>query len=1301
MCRRLTASSRFIVACLTAVLIVVGMATVGLAATPGTSSIIVKVAAGLSPDQVAAVIAADGGVEVSSVPALRLHVVEVADADLPAVIANYQSDPQVERVEQNQTRKVETIPSDPLYGDQWYLPKIGWDQAFGSWQPFGQATVAILDTGVDASHPDLAGNLVAGTSVIDGSGGTTDPNGHGTSLAGIVAAVSNNIGIAGVGFSGVSIMPVTVLGADGTGKDADIIAGILYAADHGASVILMGFSNAGFSQNLQDAIDYAWSKDVVLVAAVGNDAIPDPTYPAGDRGVMGVSSTDAGDALSVFSNYGKDVFIAAPGEGIVTTGLDHANYPTISGTSASSAIVAGVAAFLRAYDATLTNGAVVGRIASSADAAGNSTDQTGNGRINMAGALSDTSFNPVEPVGAPGGGPYIGPYAAAASTFQSVSVGSQTGSLTYGTGGNATYTVTVTRSGNGSLDVALSLTTALPTGATASFSPSTVSFTGGTPTSKNSTLTITTTSSTLAVNASSFTVQGADQNNNKKTNTGELTINKANQTITFGSLLNKTFGDPDFNVSGTASSGLGVTFTAAGNCTVSGNNVHITGAGSCTITAHQSGNSNYNAAPDVSQSFTVSPASLIITITDPQPTYDGTSKAATVATNPSGVAVTTTYKDANNNPVASPTDAGSYIVSSISADTNYSGSATGTLTIKPKTITVKADDKTITYGDASPTFTYSVTVGTVLSGDSLGTAGYTWGGLTTVPTTYNPGGYVIAVTGLANSNYAITTQDGLFTINQRAITVKAVTDSKTYDGTTSSSKTPTITFGSLATGDSATWTQAFDNKNVGTGNKTLIPAGSVNDGKGGNYLVTFANVTTGTISPLTITGSITAANKVYDGLRDATITGRYLAGVITADGTPDNVSLTGGTATFDTKDVGTGKTVTATGLALEGADKDNYTLFSSTAEAKANITPRTLNITAVTNTKTYDGNTSALAKPIYSGLQTGDTVTGLAETYDTTEAGTGKTLSVSAYTLDDGNNGKNYNVVTAVDNTGVINKVVLAVTANDAWRAFGAANPAFSVSYSGWVNSEDVSVLSSQPTASSTASATSSAGLYAITPTGGVSKNYSFNYVDGTLLVVPADITAIAGPSGYATVNYPAMVNNDKLGTVSFSPGSSSSFAPGVWPVVCSVTDLQGHAFAGSFRVLVPYKFGGFLNPVALGDTLDGKAFKQGSTIPVKFQLTDAGGNYCNLCSLNAAPKLYVYQLGQGNLVQAEDVESLPPAPADSGFRYDSTANQYIYNMSTKGTLAGCKFTAGYTYQIWATSSDGTLIIGTCRIYLK
>ncbi len=307
---------------------------------------------------------------------------------------------------------MEAAPSDTSYADQWSLPQVGWDQLYGTVGIAGTSTVAILDTGVDASHPDLDGVVLPGTSVLDGSDGLSDPNGHGTWMAGIVAAETDNgFGIAGTAYAGVSVLPVTVLGADGTGQDSDIITGVVYAADAGADVILMSFSNPGFSPALQAAIDYAWNSGAVLVAATGNDGSSTATFPAGDRGVIGVASTDSFDALAASSNYGSSVFLAAPGVDIATTSAG-GSVATISGTSAAAAQVAGAAALLQANEPALSNGVIVSRLARTADPAGDPA-QTGNGRLNLARAMADASTDSIQPAGAApvgDGGPLVGPY---------------------------------------------------------------------------------------------------------------------------------------------------------------------------------------------------------------------------------------------------------------------------------------------------------------------------------------------------------------------------------------------------------------------------------------------------------------------------------------------------------------------------------------------------------------------------------------------------------------------------------------------------------------------------------------------------------------------------------------------------------------------------------------------------------------------------------------------------------------------------------------------------------------------------
>ncbi len=373
-----------------------------------------------------------------------MHSIGVPSDAEQTIVSALASDADVVRVERDHSRDTATTPNDPRYADQWSLPRIGWDVARDSVTPTGSATVALLDTGVDASHPDLAGVVVPGANVLTGSGdGETDPNGHGTEMAGIVAAATNNgEGIAGVGYAGVKVMPITVLNDQGLGLDSDVISGVVYAVQHNADVILMSFSNPGYSASLQSAIDWAWSQNVVIVAATGNDASTTLTYPAGDRGVVGVSSTGLADTVSGFSNTGADVFIAAPGEVILTT-LAGGTYGNVSGTSAAAAEVAGAAALLKATTPGVSNGVVVNRLAETADAVG-TVEQTGNGRLSLDRALTDASMSSIEPAGADpvgAGGPFVGPYTAAGNA------GTVSGTMTLSSGSPTTATVTCSNTG--------------------------------------------------------------------------------------------------------------------------------------------------------------------------------------------------------------------------------------------------------------------------------------------------------------------------------------------------------------------------------------------------------------------------------------------------------------------------------------------------------------------------------------------------------------------------------------------------------------------------------------------------------------------------------------------------------------------------------------------------------------------------------------------------------------------------------------------------------------------------------------
>mgnify|MGYP000325785094 CR=1 FL=1 len=306
--------------------------------------ILVKFRTGASPAAIDATIRSVGGQPGRDLSQIRTRVIYVPANARDQMLAAYARQSTVERASAAVKLSRAGTPNDPGYNQQWALVKIGWEQVYGAVPITGTARIAVLDTGVDAGHPDLAGRVVAGQSFVGGDP-NTDPNGHGTALAGIAAAtVGNGVGIAGVAWAGASLMSVQVLGPDGTGYDSDVVAGVLWAADNGASVLLMGFSSRDYSAALADALAYAWGKGAVLVAATGNDGFAGPTYPAGMPNVIGVAATDAVDALVAGSNT-SSAAVGAPGLNIYTT-LPGNRYGSFGGTSAASAHVAGLAALL-------------------------------------------------------------------------------------------------------------------------------------------------------------------------------------------------------------------------------------------------------------------------------------------------------------------------------------------------------------------------------------------------------------------------------------------------------------------------------------------------------------------------------------------------------------------------------------------------------------------------------------------------------------------------------------------------------------------------------------------------------------------------------------------------------------------------------------------------------------------------------------------------------------------------------------------------------------------------------------------
>ncbi|MDP2991007.1 MAG: S8 family serine peptidase, partial [Kiritimatiellota bacterium] len=200
---------------------------------------------------------------------------------------------------------------------------------------------AVLDTGIKLTHPDLAGKIVVSQNFATGSATSDDLHGHGTHVAGISAAITNNgTGVAGLGRDA-SLMNVKVMGDTGSGYHSDIANGVIWATDHGANVINMSLGVTGTSTTLQQAVEYAWNHGVVVVAAAGNSGSSVPSYPAYYPRAIAVAASDPNDKLYSFSNFGDWVDVAAPGNALSTT--KNGGYGYMSGTSMASPHVAGLA----------------------------------------------------------------------------------------------------------------------------------------------------------------------------------------------------------------------------------------------------------------------------------------------------------------------------------------------------------------------------------------------------------------------------------------------------------------------------------------------------------------------------------------------------------------------------------------------------------------------------------------------------------------------------------------------------------------------------------------------------------------------------------------------------------------------------------------------------------------------------------------------------------------------------------------------------------------------------------------------
>ena len=364
--------------------------------------IIVEPRAGLTVAEFDKILKANGAGKARKLGQSNIHVIDVAHGSEKAVAAKLKNNPHFKFAELDQRVLIAAVSNDTYAGSEWHLAKIGANTAWDSTQGAG-VTIAILDSGMDSAHPDLAGNTVAGYNIYDNNADTTDVCGHGTKVAGSAAAVTNNA----AGVSGVAgqarIMPVRIAYNNSGSCYAyfsTMASGVTWAADHGARVVNISYGNVPTSSAVQSAANYLRGKGGLLFVSTGNNARDEGFTPTST--MIPVSATDSADNLASFSSYGAFTALSAPGAGIYTT-VAGGGYGAVNGTSFASPVAAAVAALVMSANPSLTADQVQNILFTTAVDLGDPGRDIrfGYGRVNAAGAVAAAKAQPVADTTAP------------------------------------------------------------------------------------------------------------------------------------------------------------------------------------------------------------------------------------------------------------------------------------------------------------------------------------------------------------------------------------------------------------------------------------------------------------------------------------------------------------------------------------------------------------------------------------------------------------------------------------------------------------------------------------------------------------------------------------------------------------------------------------------------------------------------------------------------------------------------------------------------------------------------------------
>lgn len=316
------------------------------------------------------------------------------------MVRDYNRIPEVDLAELDGIGGVALTPNDPQIANCWGLNNTGQTggttdadvDAFEAWDTFtgyGNVTLAVLDTGVDGTHPEMAGKMIAGWNTNNNSSDTMDRFAHGTHCAGTAGANGNNgIGLAGMSWR-VKIMPVKVLTDGGSGTEAQCGAGMVWAADHGANICSMSLQYYTGTSQFDADVNYAFGRGVCLIAATGNNRGRVIAWPARFANCYAIGATNHFDQRASFSNYGPEIDVTAPGENVYSC-VPNNGYAYYSGTSMATPHTSGLASLLWSFDRGLTNTELFSLIRDYTDDKGSAgwDEEFGTGRINARSSMN-------------------------------------------------------------------------------------------------------------------------------------------------------------------------------------------------------------------------------------------------------------------------------------------------------------------------------------------------------------------------------------------------------------------------------------------------------------------------------------------------------------------------------------------------------------------------------------------------------------------------------------------------------------------------------------------------------------------------------------------------------------------------------------------------------------------------------------------------------------------------------------------------------------------------------------------------